>query len=65
MNAVYIRLALYVVSTLLGLLPGAALGWVSYDAATHILTINVEGALTALGAGLLGSAGVFAKWGVK
>lgn len=65
MQSVYIRLALYVASTLLGLIPGAALGWVSYDAATHILTVNVEGALTALMTGLIGSAGIFRKWGVK
>ncbi|MDK3020767.1 hypothetical protein [Pseudodonghicola flavimaris] len=65
MQSVYIRLALYVASTLLGLIPGAALGWVSYDAATHILTVNVEGALTALGTGLIGSVGVFAKWGIR
>lgn len=65
MNPVYIRLILYVLSTLAGLIPAAWAGWVSYDAATHVLSVNVEGLLMALAGGLTVSGGIFAKWGVK
>ena len=65
MNAVYIRLALYLASTLLGMIPASFAGWVSYNAGTHLLSVNVEGLLTAIVAAIAVSGGVFAKWGVK
>lgn len=64
-NAVYIRLILYVLSSLLGLIPAGWLGYVSYDSATSMLQINVEGAVTAVVSALAVSGGIFAKWGTK
>jgi len=59
MNAVYIRLALYFIAPLMGMLPG-----VTFDGA-HLITIDLETAALGLaGAGVAVSA-IFAKWGVK
>ena len=65
MNAVYIRLALYVISTLLGMIPASFAGYVSYDAATYALTIDVQAVVIAIFAGFAMSAGVLTRWGVK
>jgi fumarate reductase subunit C len=65
MNPVYLRLALYLASTVLGLIPAAFAGFVSFDAATNMLSINVEGLITALFAGSALTSGVFAVWGKK
>lgn len=65
MNAVYVRLALYVISTLLGMIPASLAGYVSYNAATYALTINVQAVVIAVFAGFAMSAGVLRRWGVK
>ena len=67
MNNVYVRLIVYVLSTLLGALPALALGWFSYqytDGLIHV-SVNVEGAVTALVTALGISGGVFKIWGTK
>lgn len=67
MNNVYVRLIVYVLSTLLGALPALALGWFSYqytDGLIHV-SVNVEGAVTALVTALGISGGVFKVWGTK
>lgn len=65
MNPVYYRIALYVLSTLLGMIPASLAGFISYDAATQILSVSVPGLVTAVGAGLTVSGGVFAIWGKR
>ncbi len=64
-NAVYIRLILYVVSTLLGLIPASVAGYVSYDAETSMLSVNIEAIATALVSGGVLSGIVFKMWGTK
>lgn len=65
MTNVYVRLALYILSTLLGLLPASVAGWVAYDPETHILTLNLQAALAAIAVGGVGSVAIFKKWGVS
>ena len=60
MNPVYIRLALYFIAPLIGMLPG-----VTYDAATHILQVNLDTAAVGLAGSALFTGAVFAKWGTK
>lgn len=59
MNAVYIRLALYFIAPLLGMLPG-----VTFDGA-HLITIDLETAAVGLSAAAVAVGAVFARWGVK
>lgn len=67
MNNVYVRLAVYVLSSLLGSLPAVALGWFSYQYVDGLIqiSIHVEGAVSALIAAFGLSAGVFQIWGKK
>ena len=65
MNPVYARLAFYALSGLLSLIPASLAGWVSYDAATHMLQIDVEAFVAFVITGLGASGAVFAKWGKK
>lgn len=55
-----LRVLLYVLAPLLGMIPG-----VSLDQATHVLTINLDTALTGIGAGSAVAAGVYAKFGKR
>lgn len=64
-NAVYIRLIVYALSTLLGMIPAAWAGWISYDEAAQVLSVSVPGLVTAAVAGLAVTGGIFARWGVK
>lgn len=67
MTNVYVRLIVYVLSTILGSIPAVALGWFSYqfqDDMIHV-TISLEGAITALLAAIGISGGVFKIWGTK
>lgn len=67
MNNVYVRLIVYILSTILGSVPAVALGWFSYqflDGMIHV-TISVEGAATALLSAAGISGGVFKVWGKK
>jgi hypothetical protein len=65
MNAVYIRLALYALSSLLAMIPASWAGFVAYDAAQQVVTVSLPGFVTAIVGALALSGGVFAKWGVK
>lgn len=65
MNPVYLRVAIYILSTLLGMIPAAWAGFISYDAASQVLSVSVPGLVTAVAAGLTVSGGVFAIWGKK
>jgi hypothetical protein len=57
---VYVRVAIYFLAPLLGMLPG-----ITYDAAAQVITIDLQTALIGLsGAGLV-TGGIFAKWGIK
>lgn len=65
-NIVWARVAYYVLSTALAMLPPALGGWgVSYDAAQGVVSIDVETLAAAIGAALASSAAVFAVWGKK
>lgn len=67
MTNVYVRLAIYILSTLLGSVPAIALGWFDYsfvDGIIHI-SVSLEGAVTALLTAVGVSGGVFRAWGTK
>lgn len=67
MNNVYIRLIVYILSTILGSIPAVALDWFNYqflDGNIHV-TVSLEGAATALLTALGISGGVFKVWGTK
>lgn len=67
MNNVYVRLIVYILSTILGSVPVAALGGFSYqflDGNIHV-TVSLEGAVTALLTAIGISGGVFKVWGTK
>ena len=55
-----LRVILYVIAPLLGMIPGVTL-----DQATHILTINLDTALTGIAAGGAVAGGVYAKFGKR
>ena len=67
MTNVYVRLLVYILSTLLGSVPAVALGWFSYQFVDGLIqiTINLEGADTALLVAIGLSGGVFKLWGTK
>ena len=67
MNNVYVRLIVYILSTVLGSVPAVALGWFSYqflDGMIHV-TVSLEGAAMALLSAVGISGGVFKVWGTK
>ena len=67
MNNVYVRLTVYILSTILGSVPAVALGWFSYqflDGNINV-TVSLEGAATALLSAVGISGGVFKVWGTK
>lgn len=65
MNNVYVRLILYVLSTVLAMVPAAWAGFVAYDSAQQIVTISLPGLAAMIATALAGSTGVFKIWGVK
>ncbi|MBJ2150621.1 hypothetical protein [Paracoccus sp. IB05] len=66
MHSVYLRLALYVLSTFLGLTAAWLAGWgVAWDADAQSLTVHLPTLLTAVGGAVAASWGVFARWGVR
>ena len=67
MNNVYVRLLVYILSTILGSVPAIALGWFSYQFldGNILVTVSLEGAATALLTALGISGGVFKVWGTK
>ncbi|GLK63352.1 hypothetical protein [Paracoccus kondratievae] len=66
MNSVFVRMAIYILSPLLTMLAGLLGGWgINYDAATHVLSINVEAVIAAAVAAAGLSGAVFARWGVR
>ena len=67
MNNVYVRLIVYILSTVLGSVPAVALGWFSYQFldGNILVTVSLEGAATALLSAVGISGGVFKIWGTK
>jgi hypothetical protein len=62
---VYVRLLVYVLSIIFGMIPAAWAGWISYDEASQMLQISVPGMAAAVVAGIGLTGAVFARWGVK
>lgn len=60
MNAVYIRIALYILAPVI-----ASFGFGVWDQEAGTLTLSMNEIAAALGAASLASAGIFAKWGSK
>lgn len=60
MNPVYIRVALYFLAPLLGMLPG-----VTYATDTAQIIIDIEAAAVGLAGSAILTGGIFAKWGKK
>ena len=65
LQPIVLRLVVYALSSLLGLIPAAYAGLAVYSQATGDLTIHVSGIVAAALAGLAVTGGIFAKWGVK
>lgn len=65
MNVVYLRLCLYVFSSFIGLLPASFGGHVRYDAATAMLSIDMQAVILSLTGGVAMSMAVWRRWGVK
>ena len=65
MHSVYLRLALYVLSTLFGMIPAAWAGWVIYDPDSYRLIIDVQAVVVAVFAGSGISLGILRQWGVR
>ncbi|MBZ4024126.1 hypothetical protein CKO11_16900 [Rhodobacter sp. TJ_12] len=65
-NAVYARVLFYALSSVLAALVPYASGWgVSYDAASGVLSIDIEVLAGAVVAAVMASGGVMALWGKK
>lgn len=67
LNNVYVRLAIYILSLVIGAIPAAWAGWLTaeiVDGWMHI-HVQIEGAMTAITTALGVSGGIFAKWGSK
>ena len=60
MNPVYIRIALYFVAPLLGMLPG-----VTYAQEAGQIIIDIEAAAIGLAGSAVLTGAIFAKWGKK
>ena len=66
MTNVYLRLALYILSTFLGLAAAWLAGWgVIWDGDAQSLTIHLPTLLTAVGGAVAASWSIFARWGVR
>jgi hypothetical protein len=67
MSNVYARLATYMLSLLIGLIPAWAAGWLSVELIDGWLHIHlqIEGAMAALATATGISGGVFKAWGTK
>lgn len=66
-NNVYARLAAYVTSLLVGLIPAWAAGWFLIDTADGWINMHlqIEGFVTAVGAATGITGGIFKRFGVK
>lgn len=60
MNATYVRVFIYFVAPLIGMLPG-----VTYDHAAHLIMIDLDAAVIGLTAAGATVGGVFKIWGKK
>lgn len=60
MNAVYVRMAFYVLAPTLAMLPGF-----TYDSVAGSIIVDIETAAVGFGAALTTIAGVFAVWAKK
>ena len=65
MNAVYIRIVVYVLSTVLGMIPAAWADFVAFNADTGTLVVQIEGLVIAVTGALAASSLVYRIWGDK
>lgn len=66
MNNIIVRMVIYILSPLIATAVGLISGWgVSYNATSHVLSLDLPALIGAV-AGAVGLSGaVFARWGVK
>ena len=62
---IVLRLLIYIISPLLGLIPAAFAGAVTYDAVHQVLSISLPGLAYGAVSAVVVTGSVFAKWGVK
>lgn len=66
MQSVYVRILLYVLSSMLALVPlGVAQYGVSIDAEAMRITVDLQVLVPAVFAGFAMSAGILKRWGVR
>jgi hypothetical protein len=67
LNNVYVRLAIYMLSLLIGAIPAAWAGWLMAELVNGWLHIHIqiEGAMTALATATGISGGVYKLWGTR
>lgn len=65
LQPVVLRLLIYILSPLIGLVPASFAGAVSLDTAHGILAVNFPAMVTAGLSAVAVTGGVFAKWGTK
>ena len=63
--AVYVRIVMYVMSSILAMVPLSWSSWVTFNPETQMLSISIEGLAGAAVLGLVGAFAVFRRWGVK
>lgn len=59
------RMVVYVMSTIIGLIPAQFAGNVHFDTTSLLLTVDLRGLITAALSGMVLSFGVLKKWGIK
>lgn len=60
MNAVYIRMALYFLAPLAGMIPG-----VTYDSVSQVVTLDIDAVAMGLAGSALFTGAIFSIWGKK
>ena len=69
MSNLYVRMALYILSPVLAAIATASAGIVTYDAASSVLTVQVDGLVTVIVGAVTGggaiSLGILKRWGVR
>ncbi len=66
MHNIIVRMVIYILSPVLATAVGLISGWgVSYNAATHVLSLDLPALIGAVVAAVGLSGAIFARWGVR